>query len=65
MYTNLKSGKRNDCFGKSLEKVLNFASKNLYGPCDHDGPVRQIPFFDFTISSFHRFAIRQTTGNAT
>ena len=21
------------CFGKSLEKVLNFGSKNLYEPC--------------------------------
>ena len=21
------------CFGKSLEKVVNFGSKNLYGPC--------------------------------
>ena len=21
------------CFGKRLEKVVNFGSKNLYGPC--------------------------------
>jgi len=32
-YTSLESGKRNYCFGKSLEKVfLNFASKNLQVP---------------------------------
>ena len=30
---NLESGKRNYCFGKSLEKVLNFGSKILYEPC--------------------------------
>ena len=33
LFDNLKSGKRNSCFGKSLEKVLNFGFKNLYEPC--------------------------------
>ena len=33
LFDNLESGKRSYCFGKSLEKVLNFASKNLYKPC--------------------------------
>ena len=33
LFGNLKSGKINYCFGKSLEKVLNFGSKNLYEPC--------------------------------
>ena len=32
---NLESEKRNYCFAKkSLEKVFNFGSKNLYEPCD-------------------------------
>ena len=29
LFVNLESGKRKYCFGKSLEKVLNFGSKNL------------------------------------
>ena len=29
---NFESGKRNYCFGTSLEKVSNFGSKNLYDP---------------------------------
>ena len=29
LFDNLESGKRNYCFGTSLEKVLNFGSKNL------------------------------------
>ena len=29
---HMESGKRDYCFGKSLEEVLNFASKNLYEP---------------------------------
>jgi len=32
LFDNLESGKRNYCFGKSLAKVLNFGSKNLYEP---------------------------------
>ena len=31
----ITTGKRNYCFGKSLGKVLNFASKNLYEPCGY------------------------------
>ena len=34
LFDNLESGKRNYCFGKSLEKVLNFGSQNLYEPCN-------------------------------
>ena len=30
---NLESGKRNYCFGKSLENVWKFGNKNLYEPC--------------------------------
>ena len=30
---NLDSGKRNCCFWKSLEKNLNFGSKNMCKPC--------------------------------
>ena len=33
LFDNLESGKINSCFGKSLEKVLNFGSKNLYESC--------------------------------
>ena len=33
LFDNLESGKRNYCFGKSLEKLLNSGSKNLYEPC--------------------------------
>ena len=33
LFDNLECGKINYCFGKSLEKVLNFGSKNLYQPC--------------------------------
>ena len=33
LFDNLESGKRKYCFGKSLEKVLNFGSKNLYELC--------------------------------
>ena len=33
LFDNLASGKRNYCFGKSLEKLLNSGSKNLYEPC--------------------------------
>ena len=33
LFDNLESGKRNYCFGKSLEKALNFGSKYLYKPC--------------------------------
>ena len=33
LFDNFESGKRNSCFGKSLEKVLNFGFKNLYEPC--------------------------------
>jgi len=33
LFDNLEFGKRSYCFGKSLEKVLNFGSKNLYEPC--------------------------------
>ena len=32
LFDNLESVKRRYCFGKSLEKVLNFGSKNLYEP---------------------------------
>ena len=32
LFVNLESGKIKNCFGKSLEKVLNFGSKNLYEP---------------------------------
>ena len=32
LFDNLEFGERNYCFGKSLEKVLNFGFKNLYGP---------------------------------
>ena len=32
LITDLESGKRNYCFGKSLEEVFNFGSKNLYKP---------------------------------
>ena len=31
-FDNLESGNRKYCFGKSLEKVLNFGSQNLYKP---------------------------------
>ena len=30
LFVNLESGKIKYCFGKSLEKVLKFGSKNLY-----------------------------------
>ena len=35
LFGNLESGKIKYCFGKSLEKVLNFECKNLYmcEPC--------------------------------
>ena len=33
LITYLESGKRNYCFEKSLEKDLNFGSKNLYESC--------------------------------
>ena len=33
LFDKCESGKINSCFGKSLEKVLNFGSKNLYEPC--------------------------------
>ena len=33
LFDNLESGRRSYCFGKSLEKVLNFGSKNLYESC--------------------------------
>ena len=33
LFDNLESGKRNYCLKKSLEKVLNFGSKNLCKPC--------------------------------
>ena len=33
IYTKLGSGKRNYYFGKRLEKVFNFATKNLCEPC--------------------------------
>ena len=37
LFDNLESEKRlkvlKFCFGKSLEKVLNFGFKNLYEPC--------------------------------
>ena len=33
IFVNLESGKMKYCFGKRLEKVLNFGSKNLYEPC--------------------------------
>ena len=33
LFDNLESGKINSCFGKILEKVLNFGFKNLYEPC--------------------------------
>ena len=36
LFDNLESGKRKHCFGKSLEKVLNFGSKNLYEPWSLD-----------------------------
>ena len=29
LFDNLESGKRDYCLGKSMEKVLNFGSKNL------------------------------------
>ena len=29
LFDNCESGKRSYCFGKSLEKILNFGSKNL------------------------------------
>ena len=32
VFDNCESGKWNYCFGKSLGKVLNFLSKNLYKP---------------------------------
>ena len=32
LFYNLESGKRNYCFGKSLEKVLNFGSKICANP---------------------------------
>ena len=32
LFHNLESGKRNYCFGKSLEKVLNFGSKICTNP---------------------------------
>ena len=32
LFDNLESGKRSYCFGKSLEKILNFGSKNLFKP---------------------------------
>ena len=32
LFYNLESGKRNYCFGKSLEKVLNFGSKICTNP---------------------------------
>ena len=32
LFDNLESVKRSYCFGKSLEKALNFGSKNLYEP---------------------------------
>ena len=32
LFVNLESGKIEYCFGKSLEKILNFGSKNLYEP---------------------------------
>ena len=37
LFDNLESGKRNYCFGKSLEKVLNCGSKNRYEPCISPG----------------------------
>ena len=32
LLVNLESGKIKYCFGKNLEKVLTFGSKNLYEP---------------------------------
>ena len=32
-FSNLEYGKRSYCIAKSLEKVLQFGSKNLYEPC--------------------------------
>ena len=33
LFVFLVSGKKVYCFRKSLEKVVNFGSKNLYEPC--------------------------------
>ena len=32
LFNKLESGKRNYCFGKKMEKLLNFVFKNLYEP---------------------------------
>ena len=32
LFDNCESGKRSYCFGKSLEKIWNFGSKNLFKP---------------------------------
>ena len=32
LFDNCESGKRSYCFGKSLEKIWNFGSKNLFQP---------------------------------
>ena len=48
-FENLESGKRSHCFGKkSLRKVLNFRSKNLYEPC--------------SVNSIHRTLSTHTKG---
>ena len=33
LFDKWESGKRSYCFGKSLEKILNFGSKNMCKPC--------------------------------
>ena len=40
VFDNCESGKWNDCFGKSLGKVLNFLSKNLYKPWKYKSPKK-------------------------
>ena len=35
VFENLESAKGNKCFGKCLEKVLNFGSKNLFEPWEY------------------------------
>ena len=40
VFDNCESGKWNYCFGKSLGKVLNFGSKNLYKPWKYKSPKK-------------------------
>ena len=41
LFDNLKSGKRNCCFGKSLKKILSYRSKNLCEPWELDTMCQQ------------------------